>query len=199
MASAGDSNALMHPGLRWRLTSEARGSEQCKHNPPPPLRSPSCLAFFTPTGRHRGARRHRGSLLFACERARPSDDANVKLKRLHLAKAVKLPGIRRLCRGAVGLCAMVSNYRWSWWKARVSEQGFRWGWSWLQAHKQDLAAKREDRRRKVVKENLKAKWEKFRIVKSGPVLIWLIHCFGEIRKQNSWAEGTCGTSFLTIL
>lgn len=71
----------------------------------------SLSAASTPTGRRHCARRRRGSLLFACERARRSDDANVKLKRLHLAKAVKSPGIRRLCRSAVGLCAMVSNYR----------------------------------------------------------------------------------------
>lgn len=72
-------------------------------------------AASTPTGRRRGARRRRGSLLFSCERARRSDDANVKLKRLHLAKAVNSPGICRLYRSAVGLCAMVLNYRRSWW------------------------------------------------------------------------------------
>lgn len=180
---------------RREAASNANTTRLLRSVPPPALLS----AASTPTGRRRGARRRRGTLLFACERVRRSDDANVKLKRLHLAKAVKSPGIRRLCRSAVGLCAMVSNYRWSWWKAKVAEQGFRWGWSWLQAHKRDLAANCEDRRCKVVRENRKAKWEKFRIVKSGAVLIWLIHCIGEIRKQNSWAEGTCGTSFLTIL
>lgn len=157
---------------------------------PPALLS----AASTPTGRRRGARRRRGSLLFACECARRSDDANVKPKRLHLAKAVNSPGICHLYRSTVGLCAMVLNYRWSWWKAKVSEQGFRWGWSWLQAHKQDLASKCRDRRRKVVKENRKTKWEKLSIVRAEAVSIWLIHCFGEIRKQNSWSEGTCSTT-----
>lgn len=88
VASAGDGNAPTRPGLRWRLTSD--GEMQRATQTQSVFSAALLSAASTPTGRRGGARRRRGSLLFARERARRSGGANAKLKHLHWATAVRL-------------------------------------------------------------------------------------------------------------